>query len=41
MRLDDIYKKVEAWDKEIKKELSETASRPLICLVIVQKMLSN
>tara|TARA_B100000683_G_scaffold100326_1_gene99178 strand:+ start:786 stop:1700 length:915 start_codon:yes stop_codon:yes gene_type:complete len=26
MRLDDIYKKVEAWDKEIKKELSETAS---------------
>ena len=26
MRLDDIYKKVEAWDKEIQKELSETAS---------------
>lgn len=26
MKLDDIYKTVEAWDKEIKKELSETAS---------------
>ena len=26
MRLEDIYKKVEAWDKEIQKELSETAS---------------